>query len=135
MPLTGVETLIRRLEDLSPSVRRAIGQRWADETVKAARQRVRGRIGESIHVVEVSPLRARVGGSFKTSFIEKGARAHTEVPRRARAMRFSSGGRTVFAKKVFKPRLAAHPFKEASAREGWDRARAADELRDAWSGR
>lgn len=98
-----------------------LGKGWAKDTASYARGHVplrTGRLQRSIRVKNASQRRATVVGHYSANFVDAGAKAHTEVPRKARNLVFTSQGRTIFSKKVHKPRIAARPFKRRAALEG-----------------
>lgn len=45
--------------------------------------------------------------------VHEGSRPHKIVPRKAKALKFNVGGRTIFAKSVWHPGTTANPFIEA----------------------
>ncbi|MEU4584873.1 hypothetical protein AB0F92_22700 [Kitasatospora aureofaciens] len=53
-----------------------------------------------------------------TRYVVEGTRPHIIRPRRAKALRFEIGGRTVFAKVVHHPGTRANPFLQRALREG-----------------
>lgn len=137
MPLTGVDQLVRRLQALerAPVV---MGRRWQQQTVPEMQRRIpvrTGRTRQSVHPGAVTGRSAVVEGSFVTNFIEAGTKAHEETAKRGKVLRFESGGHTMFRKRVFKPRVAGHPFKRTAALEGLRKAQPAPTLLDVWAGR
>lgn len=119
MSLKGAPQLRARLRAVR-QVFKPLGRAWADETVRLAKARVPVRTGatqRSIRRRNASLRKASVVGSFVVNFIDAGTKAHDEVPKRAKAMRFQAGGKTVFAKKVHKRATAARPFKKQVARQ------------------
>ncbi|MFF2612378.1 hypothetical protein [Kitasatospora sp. NPDC058046] len=53
-----------------------------------------------------------------TRYVIEGTRPHIIRPRRAKALRFEVGGRTVFAKVVHHPGTKPNPFLQRALREG-----------------
>jgi hypothetical protein len=112
------------------------GKSWAEDTRDAAKRRIRKRTGKtaaSIRVRNASQRKATVVGSFVANFIDAGTKEHTIVPRKGRSLKFQANGRTIFSKKVHKPRTAAHPFKKAAALEGIQKNPMAKALVDQWN--
>lgn len=124
MPIVGQAELSRRLTALGLTPAK-VSEVWSHETLRFARGRVRVRTGRtraSIRIVSRTATGARfvVGGAG--IYLEKGTPPHeipggrTGGPLKGKAMRFTDGGRTVFAKKVNHPRARRHPFMVVSAR-------------------
>lgn len=134
MPLTGVEGLLRRLEALS-GVSAAVGRRWQEATVPEMRRSIpvrTGRTRASVHAGPRSAASARVQGSYITNFIEAGSKAHDE-PAHGKAIRFHSGGHTLFRKAVHKPRIPGHPFKRQAALAGLEKADPSGAIVELWN--
>jgi len=109
---------------------------WGPETVKLAHSRVAvrtGRTRDSIRVKSATQRKAVVEASGGARFLESGTQAHDERPRRKRAMKFESGGRTVFAKKVHKRATAKRPFLRNSAADVLKKQGLAKPLIDDWN--
>lgn len=137
MALQGARELRARLKAIK-TVFKPAGRLWADETVRLARSGFAshsktGKTMASIRRRNASQKRATVVASYPASFIDKGTKAHTIVPRKAEAMKFSVGGRTVFSKKVNKPRTSADPFARRAATEALRRHPILDQLIDLWN--
>jgi HK97 gp10 family phage protein len=98
----------KRLEDIISREKLA---KFLEESAKFVFAEVRerapvrtGRLRESITLVKVSDLHYVVGSSLEYAvFVEKGTRPHIIRPKRARALRFTVGGQTVFAARVVQP--------------------------------
>jgi hypothetical protein len=138
--LQGANELRKRMRALStvadPASRESLPSRWQRGTVRAAQGMIPVRTGETRRSIRPGTTRrgrATVVGKFTVNFIDAGSKAHDEprqpgltktgrVSRRKRGtgkvLKFQMGGRTVFSKKVHKPRIAAHPFKKRAARAG-----------------
>lgn len=119
MSLTGGPELRARLRALKLAFK-PLGKAWGQETVVQARRRVNKRTGKtaaSFRVRNNTQRKTVVVGSYIANFIDADVKAHDEVPRKAKTLRFTSGGRTIFAKKVHKPRHAGTGFKRKSAEE------------------
>jgi hypothetical protein len=113
-----------------------LGKAWADDAAAEMRRRIPKRTGAtaaSIRRRNATQRKATVVGSFVANFIDAGTKEHTEVPRRAKRLRFQSGGRTIFARKVLHPRTAAHPFKRAAALEALRKNPMAQVVIDEWN--
>jgi hypothetical protein len=120
MALRGSPELRARLKAIKLTFK-PLGKSWANDTRDAARRRVKKRTGAtaaSFRVRNATQRKATVVGSYIASFIDAGTKEHDIVPRKATMLRFEAEGRTIFSKKVHKPRQAAHPFKRAAALEG-----------------
>ena len=81
-----------------------------------------GRLRSSIRAEEprIFSLRGsvKVGSDLEyAAFVNDGTRPHIIRPRRAQVLRFTVGGRTVFAKVVHHPGTRARPFLDQAARE------------------
>lgn len=147
MALQGSRELRRRLKALR-GVFKPLGKAWAEDTRDAAKRRIRKRTGKtaaSIRVRNASTRRATVVGSYKANFIDAGTKAHDITAKRGRMLKFnvavqgpvlgggSLGGRTIFSKKVHKPRTTASPFKRAAALEGLQKNPLAGEVVRQWN--
>lgn len=135
MALRGSPELRARLKALKVAFK-PLGKSWAEDTRDAARRRVKKRTGKtaaSFRVRNASQRKATVVGSFVANFIDAGTKEHDEVARHAKALRYGSQGNTRFARKVHKPRTAAHPFKRASALEGLQKNPMAAAVVNAWN--
>lgn len=128
-----------RLQLSTPDLRRAFlgGSRNAAEAFAGqVRRRAQelapvrsGRLRRSIRSTSRLGFRgwtSRVGSDLDyAEFVHDGTRPHLIRPRRARALRFTAGGRVVFARLVRHPGTRPNPFldralREVSRREGWD---------------
>lgn len=123
MALRGAPELRRRLRAIR-QVFKPVGREWADLTAENARRNIRrvgavdtGRTVASIRRRNASQRKATVVGHYPVNFIDAGVKAHDIVPKRVTAMKFESGGETVFARKVHKRAIPARPFKVKSAQD------------------
>lgn len=94
------------------------GKQWADTTAEEARRRVpvdTGRLKKSIRRKNATQRRATVVGAYWANFVDAGSKEHDIKARKAPRLIFQAGGRTIFAKKVHKQRIAARPFKRDAA--------------------
>lgn len=113
------------------------GREWADEYVNVARPMVpvvTGKTRMSIRRRNASAKKATVAAMFTAIFIDEGTKAHTIVPRRAKALYFTSGGSSHFVPKVNHPRTKAHPFRQRAMDESIRRKPMAERLIREWNG-
>lgn len=113
------------------------GREWADEYVNVARPMVpvvTGKTRMSVRRRNASQRKATVQALFTAIFIDEGTQAHTIVPRRAKALYFTSGGSSHFVPKVNHPRTRAHPFRQRAMDESIRRKPMADRLIREWNG-
>lgn len=135
MSLKGGPELRKRLKAIKVAFK-PIGRSWADETAREARSRVPVRTGNlqrSIRRRNATLRRATVVGHYSANFVDAGTKAHVIRPKRAKRLRFTSGGNTIFAKKVNHPRVRARPFKKESARAALRKHPMAETLIDQWN--
>jgi hypothetical protein len=94
------------------------GALWAEACAEEARRRVpshTGRLRKSIRKKNANQKRATVVGHYSANFVDAGSKAHDIVAKKAPRLIFQERGRTIFARKVHKQRVAARPFKRAAA--------------------
>lgn len=135
MSLKGGPELKARLKAIRLAFK-PIGRKWAEGTADAARPMVpvlTGRLRASFKVRNATQRKAVVGGHYTAYFVDAGSKAHAILPRKAKALRFESGGRTVFSRKVDKPRIAARPFRARAAHESLRRHPMAETLIAEWN--
>ncbi len=135
MKLQGGPELRARLKAIKLAFK-PLGRDWADETARLARAAVpvrTGRLQRSIRRKNATQTRATVVSHFTGIFIEKGTKAHDEVPRKGSALIFQAGGQTIFAKKVHKPRTPAKPFAAPAAHEALRRNPMAEQVIREWN--
>lgn len=135
MKIVGGPELRKRLDAIGGTFK-LYGRTWADETAVEARRRVpvtTGRLQKSIRRRNASAKRATVVGHYSANFVDAGAKAHDIKARRRPYMIFEAGGRTIFAKKVHKQRIAARPFKRDAALAGLRRHPMSDTMIDLWN--
>lgn len=129
MTLQGAADLHARLEAIADTFE-PVAQQWATDASALMRQRVHsptGRLRGSIKSSVVrgsfrsvgsresaSGIAARVYGSYRITFQDKGTKAHG--PKNKRAMKWGSGDRTIFSRGVVKG-VKRSPFVRRSARE------------------
>lgn len=89
----------------------------AEELLRERAPRKTGRMAESVGSTVLG--RAAIVGlrASYARFLEFGTRPHEIRPRRARALRFSIGGRMIFARRVLHPGIRPRRFVQAAAEE------------------
>lgn len=135
MSLKGGPELRARLRAIKLTFK-PVGKAWADTTASEMRRHIPRRTGFTAGTIRrrnATQRKATVVGSFVTNFIDAGSKAHDIKPKRATRLVFQAEGRTIFAKKVHKQRIAARPFKKAAALEGLRRNPMAAELINQWN--
>jgi hypothetical protein len=135
MALKGSRELRARLRAIKLTFKPA-GKEWADETARIAKTMVpskTGRLRGSIRRRNATQRKATVVAHYTAYFIDKGTKAHSEKPKKAKALRFERGGNTIFSRKVDHPRTAARPFRERAAREGLRRRPLAGQIVKQWN--
>jgi hypothetical protein len=135
MALRGSPELRARLRALKLAFK-PIGKAWATETVAQDRRRVpvkTGRLQRSIRVRNASQRKATVVAHYTASFIDVGTKEHDIVPKKASSLKFQVQGRTIFSKKVHKPRQAARPFEKAGAIEALRKTPMAATIVNEWN--
>lgn len=135
MPLLGAKELRSRM-DAVRDVFQPVARRWAEDTVDLARTRVPAATGKtraSIRVRSATRRRAVVAVSYVGRFIEGGTKAHTIQPRKTKALKFTAGGQTVFARKAERRAQRARPFLAPSATQALDESPLGEELVAAWN--
>lgn len=134
--LVGAPQLKARLKAVQ-LVKKPINRAWAEETVRLAKSAVPVRTGtlqRSIRVASITEREATVTSHYTAVFIDRGTKAHTDVPRRGRALRWESKQHdTVFAKRAHIPRMRARPFAARVAKEALRRKPASKAVIDAWN--
>ena len=135
MSLQGAPELRRRLKAIK-TVFKPAGRDWADETAEVARRMVpvnTGKTRASIRRRNASMKRATVVGGRAVNFIDAGTKEHDITARKVTALKFTSGGRPVFRRKVHKRRQAARPFKRRAAEEGLRQIDILGDLIELWN--
>lgn len=135
MSLKGSPELKARLRAIKLTFK-PVGKAWADTTAREAKRRIPKRTGftaASIRRRNATQKKATVVGSFVANFIDAGTKAHDIKPKRAKGLYFTTGGRTIFAKKVHHRATKARPFKRAAALEGLRQNPMAVELVKQWN--
>lgn len=92
-----------------------------------------GRTRASVRVKNSSQRKMTIVANAPALWIDKGTKAHTVTPKRAKALRFQSGGRTIFSRKADQPRHAARPFAAKAMHEALRKKPLGDVLTKAWN--
>lgn len=135
--LQGAPELKRRLKAIKQTFR-PVGRKWATSTARHARAQASfenrsGKGRRSIRVKSASQKRATVVASYYVAILDRGSKAHTITPRKAKTLAFQAGGRTVFSKKVHKPAMRGLGFATRAARDGLRDNPMAAELIKLWN--
>lgn len=112
------------------------GRIWAPEAAREAARRVpskTGRLRKSFRPKNMTQRKATVVGHYTGNFVDAGSRAHDIRAKKAPRLVFQDGGRTIFTRKVHKQRIAARPFKRASAEAALRRHPMSDTLIKEWN--
>jgi hypothetical protein len=134
--LRGVKQLQARLTAVGRPHGRDIARQWAQETVTLARQNVRRRTGataRSIGVQKVNDRGATVVAGGASKWIESGTPPQRIESKRGKPLRFEKAGRTIFAKRVLRPKIRARPFFRKAARKVHKEQKALARIADAWN--
>lgn len=135
MALRGTPELRRRLKAIK-TVFKPVGKEWTEETVKLAKRRVRvntGKTRNSIRKKNASLTRASVQASGGARFLEAGTSEHDIKVKRFTAMKWTSRGQPMFAKRVRHPGMRKQPFLRNSAREVLERLPVLEHLIELWN--
>lgn len=135
MSLKGGPELRARLKAIRLTFK-GYGRTWADTTAEEARRRVpvaTGRLQKSIRRKSATQRRATVVGHYSANFVDAGSKQHDIEARRAPALIFEAGGRTIFARKVHKQRIGPRQFKRAAALAALRRHPMSEELIELWN--
>ena len=139
MALKGSRELRARLKAIR-LVFKPAGKDWADHTAVEAKRRIAavgavdsGATRDSIRRRNATQRKATVVGHYAVNFIDAGTKAHDIKPKRVSNLKFETGGRTVFTKKVHKRAQPARPFKKASAEAGLRKTDLIGELVNLWN--
>ena len=135
MALQGARELRRRLKAIK-TVFKPVGRRWADDTATRAKRYVpkrTGRTAASIRRKNASMKKATVQAVYTARIVAKGSKPHIIRARKAKAMKFTVGGRPIFTKKVHHRGHKGNDFAERAAREALQQNPMAKELVDLWN--
>lgn len=135
MALRGGRELRARLRAIK-TVFKPVGRRWADETTKLARSRVKvvtGKTRATIRRKNASMTRASVEAKGGARFLEAGTVPHVIKARRVGTMKFNVGGRPVFAKRVSHPGSRKQPFLRRSGADALEKIDMLRDLVDLWN--
>ena len=133
MSLQGASALRSRLHAIG-DVGRPISQRWADSAVRRIQSHIPVKTGQtrrSVHA-SVSKDGAQILGSPVVTFLDRGTKAHDEMPHK-KAIRFTVGTQAIFSKKVHKPATLGKHFEAPAVRDAARDTHMADTLVEAWN--
>lgn len=133
--LKGSPELKARLRAIKQTFK-PVGRQWATTTAQLMKPNVPERTGKarrSVRVKNASMKRATVAGIYYASILDKGSKAHDITPRKARALAFKDGQRTVFSRRVHKPAARGMGFAIRASRESIRRHPMADTLVKLWN--
>ena len=97
---------------------------WRDRT---------GRLRRSFKRKNATAKRATVFGHYTANFVDAGSKAHDINARRGPFLIFQADGRTIFARKVHKQRIAARRFKRPAAEAALRKHPMSQTLIDQWN--
>ncbi len=112
------------------------GKLWADEAADEMRRRVpvkTGRLKKSVRRKNATARKATVVAHYTANFVDAGSKAHDIEAKKAGHLIFKEGGRTIFAKKVHKQRIAARPFKAQAAQAALAKHPMSDTMIQLWN--
>jgi len=138
--LIGGPDLRARLASLG-SVGPEFAAQWADDTAKRMRTTAppSQREASKVFTTKVGRARAAVYGAYWWIFVDRGSKAHTIEGSGGKNppenLKFSLGGRTIFAKSVRHPRTARRPFITHAAQDALGGSRFADLVIQTWNRR
>lgn len=133
--LKGSPELKARLKAIKQTFK-PVGRQWADTTVQLVKPQIPERSSKgrrSVRRKNASMKRATVAAIHYVGILDKGAKAHTIEPRKAKSLRFNDGNRTVFSRKVHKPATRGRGFAIRASRESMRRHPMAEELIRQWN--
>jgi len=133
--LKGSPQLRARLKAIRQTFK-PVGRDWADDMVTIAKPMIQTKTGASrasLRRRNATQRKATVVGSYILYFLDHGTKAHDEVPRKARVLRFQSGGNTIFARKVHKRARSGSGFRQRAALEALRRNPMAAQLIKQWN--
>ncbi len=134
--LQGAPELRARLRAIR-QVFKPVGREWADRVVILARPQIPMRTGKtraSVRRTNATMQKARVGAFYPVNFIDHGTKAHDVAPKKAKVLRFTVGGKPMFAKRAHIPPKAARPFKKAVGQEALRETDILGRLIKLWNG-
>lgn len=133
--LRGSAELKARLRAIKVSFK-PIGRQWAQTTVNEMRPQSPERTGKgqsTIRVKNASMTKATVAAIYYMGILDKGAKAYTITPKKAKRLVFRVGGNTVFAKKASIPARRGLHFAGRAAAAALRQNPMALELIDQWN--
>lgn len=137
MSLQGGPELKARLRAIRLTFKQ-YGRVWNEATAQNMRRSGKwndrtGRLRRSIRRKSATQRRATVVGHYTANFVDAGSKAHDITARRAPRLIFQAGGRTIFARKVHKQRIAARRFKRPAALEALRQHPMRETMIDLWN--
>ena len=136
MSLKGGPELAARLKALKLAFK-PMGRQWATGTAAIIRNTApsrTGRLRRSVRVKSATQKRAQVGAVYYGHILDAGSKPYDIVPRKGSTLAFQGrDGRTIFSKKVHKPRQAPMGFAARAARESLRRTPLGDSLIRSWN--
>ncbi len=133
--LLGAKELAARMDALKLTFER-VSRQWNDDTVRLAKARVPVRTGKtqrSIRRRSSTKKTSTVTVSWPGRVVESDVKEHTIMARKGSVLKFQSGGRTIFAKKVLKRAQPGRPFLAPSAAQSLNDSLLRDQLIKAWN--
>lgn len=120
LTITGGPQLRARLDAVAKA---DYTREWAEDAAALMRHTkpASKRPASNVFTTKVTETRAAIFGAFWWIFVDRGTKAHDIFGAGAKnppeTLRFSVGGRTIFAKKVRHPRTSRRPFITRAARD------------------
>lgn len=133
--LLGAKELHARMDNLKSCFLPA-GRRWANDTVRIARPRIRVKSGKtlaSLRVRSATKNKATVAIRYVQRFQEGDTKEHTITAKKGNALRFQSAGHTIFAKKAVRRLHRGTPVIAPAAKAALDQSPLKEELVNAWN--
>lgn len=133
--IKGAPQLRARLKAIQQTFK-PYGKLWAETAAREASHRVpvrTGRLRKSFRRRNATAKRATVVGHYSGNFVDAGSVAHDIKAKKAPRLIFEAGGRTIFARKVHKQRIAAHRFKRPAAEAALNKHPMSETLIKLWN--
>jgi hypothetical protein len=110
-----IANVAREVRAILLDVKRAALLRVSNDVLRRRTGNLARAIGRGLFRVQTRPhgvtgLLGVGGEAYYARYLEYGTRPYTIVPRRAKALSFTVGGETIFARRVQHPGLKPHPF-------------------------
>lgn len=132
--IRGIPELQARLDAVGRSAP-DVARLWAESAAQEGRFAApvqSGRTQRSVKVGDVDERHATVTATGGGKFVETGVRAHT-ITAHGDALRFKTGGRTIFARKVDKPRQPPRAWLQQAGAEALRKTPLIDPVVEAWN--